>query len=213
MSLPEHSKIINKVASQILKPYGLDRKGQSRTWLDDQNWYTTMIEFQPFSNRQGTCINVGVNFHWYPQDCWSFDIGYRESEFVDFENTDQFTLDVEKLAKIGLEKTLNYRQLLIDFKTTKQTIIRHQFASDNLWGNYHKGLICGLIGDKKELNDYYDRLLGVENDAPWTKDLKFQVKELKDISVDIDKFRSKIIAIIRDTRRLKKLKDLEIEFK
>lgn len=210
MSLPEHSKIINKVASQILKPFGLDRKGQSRTWHDDQNWFTTMIEFQPFSNRQGTCVNIGVNFHWYPQDYWSFDIGYRESQFVDFKNVDQFTFEVEKLAKIGLEKTLYYRQLLIDITTAKQTIINHEFTSEDLWGSYHKGTICGLTNDIKGLNKYYDRLLAKDDNAPWAKNLKLHVMELKGISVDIDKFRSKITDTIKDTRRLKKLKDLEL---
>lgn len=213
MILPEHSKIINKVATQILKPFGIDRKGQSRTWHDDQNWFTTMIEFQPFSNRQGTCINIGVNFHWYLKDYWSFDIGYRESKFVDFENDNQFAFEVEKLAKIGLDKALNYRELLIDLATAKQTITRHQFTSENLWGSYHKGTICGLVGDKKGLNEYYDRLLSVEDNAPFTKDLKVQVKKLQSVSVDIDIFKSKIINIIRDTRRLKKLKELVIEFK
>ncbi|MFV0290086.1 MAG: hypothetical protein ACK5IJ_04195, partial [Mangrovibacterium sp.] len=63
MALPEHSKIINQVAREIFKEYGIERKGQSRTWLDDQYWYTTIIEFQPFKDRQGTCLNVGINFH------------------------------------------------------------------------------------------------------------------------------------------------------
>jgi hypothetical protein len=209
MSSPEYSKIINQVAQKIFRPFEVYRKGQSRTWLDDQNWFTTIIEFQPFNNTMGTCLNVGVNFHWYPKNYWSFDIGYRESQFIEFEDTNQFFSEVEKLAKLALEKTLNYRELLKDYTTAKQTIIKHQFASDNLWGNYHKGTICGLIQDKVGLNDYYDKLLNDETDAPWIKDLKLLVKELKGASVDIDIYKTTIFEIIRNTRKLKQLKDLE----
>jgi hypothetical protein len=213
MALPEHSKIINQVARLILKPNGLERKGQSRTWLDDNGWYTTVIEFQPFKDRQGTCINVGVNFHWYRKDYLSFDIGNRESDFIDFENDEQFTQEVEILAHYALDKALIYRQVLNEFDIAKQTIKKHEFTSDDLWGNYHKGTICGLTGDLEGLIQHYDNLLAVDQDVSWVHELQARVMELKQISPDLDKFGQRIISIIHETRELKRLKKLEIEIK
>lgn len=54
MAAAPHSKIINKLAKDTLKPIGVLRKGQSRTWLDDNGWWVTVIEFQPFSWSKGT---------------------------------------------------------------------------------------------------------------------------------------------------------------
>jgi hypothetical protein len=211
MSLPAHSKIINKVAVQILKPNGLVRKGQSRIWLDDHGWYTTMIEFQPFSGRQGTCINVGVTFHWYLKDYSSFDVGYRESKFIDYESDEQFIPEVEKLAHLALNKIIGYRESLCNLDNAKQLILNHDFTSDSLWGNYHKGIISGLANDLEGLNKYYDGLLAVDHGVAWAHELKNQVLHLKNIATNSDGFRMEIMKIISKTRALKKLPVLEIK--
>ena len=51
MSQKVHTKIINNVAKQILKPEGLVRKGQSRTWYHDQGWFTTVVSLLSQVNR------------------------------------------------------------------------------------------------------------------------------------------------------------------
>ena len=38
-----HNKIINQVAREILKPYGLFQKGQSRLWVDENTFYISMV--------------------------------------------------------------------------------------------------------------------------------------------------------------------------
>lgn len=209
----EHSKIINQVARQILKPQGLERKGQSRIWLDDNGWYTTVVEFQPHSGTQATYLNVGVNFHWYIQDHWSFDIGFRETKRVDFSNIEQFTPEVEKIARLALDKVVSYRQSLQNIDTATQTILHHEFTSENLWGSYHKGIICGLTGNLNGLNKYFDRLLKFEDYAPFVVELKERTKKLKDLSADRDRFKQAITDIISATRKLKNLKELLIEIK
>lgn len=213
MALPEHSKLINKVAKNIFTPKGLSRKGQSRMWLDDQGWFTTVIEFQPFTNRMGTCLNIGVNFHWYYNDYWSFDIGYRESDFLDFFNEQQFVPNLEKLTKLALAKTLNYRELLKNLESAKATILHHNFSSEDLWGSYHKGIICGLHGDMKSLNQYFDKLLKTNHDVPWANELKERVVKLKDLVDNYDDFIQEIIDIISQTRMAKKLPDKVIKIK
>lgn len=210
MSQPEHSKIITKVAKQIFKPHGLEQKGQSRTWHDDQGLYTTIIEFQPHKWDHGAFLNVGVNLHWYVQDYVSFDIGYRETGFEKFETAEQFTSKIEDMVRLALDKVFSYRQQLIDLNTARKTILAYDFTSDILWGNYHKGVICGLTNDADGLNKHFDELLLVDHGVEWANELKSKVRRLKEIASDYLKFKNEILGIINDSRSLKKLKPMEI---
>ena len=212
MALPEHSKIINKIARGIFKVYGIERKGQSRTWLDDQYWFTTIIEFQPFKDRQGTCLNVGINFHWYEQEYFSFDIGNRESDFIDFKNEKQFQSEMESLVEKALKRTLELRNKMADLKSAEKNIINHEFASDNLWGNYHRAIICGLNNERKKSAEYFNRILKNEFEYDWQKELKEKVEQLKaDLNNNFKDFKVKVDDTIKNTRSKKKLKETEIK--
>ncbi|GAB5418239.1 MAG: hypothetical protein Crog4KO_16560 [Crocinitomicaceae bacterium] len=212
MTLPEHSKIINNVARGIFKEYGVERKGQSRTWLDDQYWFTTIIEFQPYKGRQGTCLNVGINFHWYEKEYFSFDIGNRESDFIDFKNEKQFQYELESLVKKALKRTLELRNKMADLKSAEKNIINHEFASDNLWGNYHRAIICGLNNEPKKSTEYFNRILKNEFQYNWQKELKEKVEQLKaDLNKNIKDFKSRVDDTIKNTRSKKKLKESEIK--
>lgn len=211
MALPEHSKIINKVASKIFKEYGIVRKGQSRTWLDDQYWFTTIIEFQPFKDRQGTCLNVGINFHWYEKAYFSFDIGSRESNFIDFSNEKQFRSEMELLTKKALKQIIELRNKMTDLKVAQQNIINHEFTSDKLWGNYHRAIICGLNNEPRKSNEYFSLILNDELGYGWQKELKEKVEQLKLDLNNFDDFKERINETIRNTRTKKKLKEIEIK--
>lgn len=210
MTQPDHSKIINKTAKKIFGVYGIKQKGQSRIWLDDNGWFTTVIEFQPFRGRQGTTLNVGVNFNWYEKEYFSFDIGYRqEVDFVDYnENEEQFLTEVEKFCEIALNKALEYRQNLKDFNNSKTLILRHQFTSENIWGSYHKGVICGLTNDFTQLSEYFQKLSNEKHPYEWLNELKNRVKFLVE---NQNRFTETIIEIIEKTRVLKKLPEMEIK--
>lgn len=212
MTPPDHSKIINKTAKKVLEPYGIKQKGKSRIWLDDHGWYTTVIEFQPFNGRQGTTLNVGVNFNWYEQVYFSFDISFRqEVDFVDYEgNEDHFSKEVEKICKIALNKVLEYRENLQNIHKAKPFILNHTYTSENIWGSYHKGTICGLTNDLVEQNHYYQKLLQESHPVAWLNELKDRVNLLIADSGH-HQFTENIIETIRKTRILKKLPEIELE--
>lgn len=211
MALPEHSKIINKVARGIFKEYGIERKGQSRTWLDDQYWYTTIIEFQPFKDRQGTCLNVGINFHWYEKEYFSFDIGNRESDFIDFKSEKQFQPEMESLTEKALKLIIELRNKMADLKSAERTIINHKFTSDNLWGNYHRAIICGLNNEKEKSEKYFNLILKNDLKYDWELKLKQRVEKLKTELNNISNFQNTIDKVIERTRKEKKLKEIEIK--
>lgn len=60
-----HSKIIKQVCKEILIPIGVFQKGTSRIYLDDNDYFFTVIEFQPSSWDRGTYLNIGITFLWY----------------------------------------------------------------------------------------------------------------------------------------------------
>ena len=43
-----HNRIIQQLCREALLPLGVFQKGSSRTYLDDNDTFFTVIEFQPF---------------------------------------------------------------------------------------------------------------------------------------------------------------------
>ncbi len=203
----EHAKIISRVAKKVFKPYGFTQKGQSRLWLDDQGWFTILIEFQPFMGRKGTTLNIGANFHWYKQEYFSFDLEYRqEVDFVAFEEERQFSDEIKHFCKLAVDKAVQIRKDLSNPEIARESIIAWQFTSAHLWGNYHKGTICGLTNKFSEMEKFYSQLINDPQDpgaAQWIVELKKQTAFL--LSLSKKEFHSAILDIIRETRHLKKL--------
>ena len=208
----DHNKIIKRVASKTFKQYGIKQKGQSRLFIDDNDWFLIIIEFQPSKLGNGTYLNIGINFNWNVQDYFSFDIGNREKEFVECINEEQFTEEINKLCKHSIEKACNYKNKFRDINNAEKIILKHNFTSDELWGNYHRGIISGLVGNKNNSSKYFNKLLEVpENNIEWIIELKKQIKGLMDLATkNTADFTEKIQLIIRETRKLKKLEDKKI---
>ncbi len=200
-----HNKIIIKTATELLKIHGITRKGQSRIFLDDHCWFITIIEFQPHRWERGTFLNVGVNFNWYENDYFSFDIGNRETPFIEFTDEETFQIEIENLCALALKKANEYKESLKTAQAAHEKISNFEFVSDTLWGNYHKGIISGLIGDFNSMKNYFEKLLNVEHNVEWANELKERTKLLLDYSTNLGSFKSEIEKIVAKTRKLKKL--------
>ena len=143
----DHNKLINQAARHVLKEYGLFQKGYSRTWIDDNGWYLTVVEFQPSMWDKGSYLNVGMNFLWDKKDYLSFDYGHRVGSFVSKSHDDAgFYSDMCALAEMALQKVLEYRKFR-DLQYARKALIGYpQYLKENR-GIYHKMMICGLNGD------------------------------------------------------------------
>lgn len=213
MKQAEHSKIINRIAKEKFKPFGITQKGKSRIWLDDRGWYTTLIEFQPYRGERGTTLNVGVNFHWYEHDYFSFDIGSRQDvDFVNFDenNIESFEKNIEEFCDLCLKIVIENRTKFKSIYSAKEYILKHNFTSDEFWGNYSKGIICGLTNDFNEQNKYFNKLLNKIHPVKWADQLKERTNYLITKSLNQEEFTSEIIKIIIETRKSKKLTEQEI---
>ena len=112
-----HSKIIRQVCKEILIPLGVFQKGTSRLYLDDNDYFFTVIEFQPSNWDKGTYLNIGLTFLW---DCNQSDILYfkfsrqpasRYGKFVEYRNDIHFRNEIIELVNIAKQEILLYRRL------------------------------------------------------------------------------------------------------
>jgi hypothetical protein len=206
-----HNRIIKKEAAKFFKPCGIKQIGQSRTFIFDNGWYNILIEFQPSAYSNGTLLNIGINFNWYLSDHFSFDIGYRENTFVECINEKQFTEEIRRLSEKSITKINEYRNSLKNIEIAEKFIVKSKYTSDDLWGNYHRGMISGLIGNVDKINKYFVKILENKESLEWVIDLKNTVRKLIEIANDnIELFNMMIIDIIKETRKAKKLDERKI---
>lgn len=212
MSTPPHSKIINKVARQTLKPVGVKRKGQSRIWLDDNGWWITVIEFQPSAWSKGTYLNVGVNFQWYPKEHLSFDMGYREAGFVEYESDEQFEPKAQEFSELAKDKVLEIREKLSCPKSIKKFVISSlQDHRPTLWGEFHQGVSCILTKDKIEAISYFNQVLSNPHNTDWAIELKQFTSKLVALLESDDDVLQYIDEIVNKSRELKNLEPTDVK--
>ena len=140
-----------RVLKSIARPRGLVQHGRSRTWLDDQDWWLGIVEFQPSDWTRGSYLNVGVNWFWNVKDWHSFDFGYRVDEpgkgqmFFEYESDDQFAPLAHKLAMVAAERVTHHRQLFPTLDAAAATL--QGAAGNSLERALDAGVACGLVGE------------------------------------------------------------------
>ena len=122
MAIDPHNQIIKKLCKDILLPIGVFQKGTSRTYIDDNGYFFTVIEFQPSAYAKGTHLNVALHFLWNERDHISFDFPFgadiRVKNFVEYQNDEQFTREITKYVQEAAKQVIFYRKLQ-DIATAK----------------------------------------------------------------------------------------------
>lgn len=173
--MEQHNKIINAVAKQYLVSEGLFRIGSSRSWIDDNGYFLTIVEFQSSSYSRGTYLNVGIDFMWEKSvglnETLSFDCGGRVltgkgTQFVEYreclKNCDEiFTAEVEKFAVAAVEKVKEYRKFCDLDYAVKQLLIKiSQTHKDCMfWEMYDLAMLCFFKGDFNKGEKYFNSFL------------------------------------------------------
>jgi hypothetical protein len=215
LSKPErHTKQITAAARDVLGPRGLVQKGRSRTWLDDRGWWLGVVEFQPSSWSRGSYLNVGVNFLWDPKGYLSFDVGGRVrlrngchgTEYVEFEDEEQFAPLTRVLVTVALEKIVEYRSL---FPTpgAAAEFLASSAATDDVHTLAHAGIAFGWTGDVTRARRQFDRLLkSLRHPEPgWETDLRERATELASLVTDPAAFQHRVEQEIANGRAQLKL--------
>ncbi len=172
--MEEHNKLINNAAKHILAPEGLFRKGASRTWIEDNGYYLTIVEFQPSGFDKGTYLNVGTDFLWERtadlNETLSYSYGGRVSvsgaQFAGYrkgESDELFEEKAEKFACAALDKVKEYRNFRNPDYTKKILVqsMRLKSRMNLFWELYDLAMLCFFKGDFKDGKKYFDEYLDV----------------------------------------------------
>ena len=157
-----HSKIIKQVCKEILIPLGVFQKGTSRLYLDDNDYFFTVVEFQPSNWDRGTYLNIGLTFLWgYNQSdvlyfTFSRQPAARYGKFVEYKNETQFRNEIINLVNIAKEEILFYRKLR-DIEFAKDWMISYiEKFNDNEYARFGLDIanIC-ILNKNMELAKFY----------------------------------------------------------
>lgn len=157
------NKIIKKLCKEIFPP-DVFQKGNSRVYLDDNGYYFTMIEFQPYSLKKGVFLNVGLSFLFNKNDYLTYSYSLNNEtrvgkNFIEYRNDEQFEKEVRKYVELASEYILKYRKF-VDVNYAKDIIMKE--LDDNNWNPYIKSMFCFLTNDQEKGKQYYKIFLEEE---------------------------------------------------
>src|SRR6266436_5784902 len=178
---PDHNRIIAAAAKAVLAPIGCIRKGRSRTWLDDHEWWVGVIEFQPSAWSRGSYLNVGACWLWDEKDYFSFDYGARDHDarvepFQEFKTTEEFSDSARFLAEQAKVEVVRLRERFKTIRDVARNLCRN--SSLGIWDNYHAGVASGIIGDVLIAKTKFAGVFNEDSETAWIKKLKTRCAEL-----------------------------------
>lgn len=194
----EPKRIIAAVAKAALAPLGCVRKGQSRLWFSDQRFWAISVEFQPSGWSKGSYLNIGARWFWNPGPGLSF--SYRPIDFIQFDNSSQFTPLIENMAAIAAKEVLAMRERF----NSIDDIQRY------LYSTLHDGprvldaaIASGLAGDNETSRQLFARVEQWPIQGyGWQKDLKARSSTLASMLNRPQHFKAAVLDVIQKKRQV-----------
>lgn len=159
-----HLKIIKQVCKEILLPLGVFQKGTSRVYLDDNDYFFTVVEFQPSNWDKGTYLNIGLTFLWGDNQpdvlyfTFSRQPAARYGKFVEYKDKTQFRNEIINLVNMAKEEILFYRKLRDSEFAKKWMIAYMETFKEQKYARFGLDVanICLLNNDTKLAKFYYE---------------------------------------------------------
>jgi len=161
-----HGQIIAAAAKRQLSPLGFERKGRSRLWFSDEQFWQIGVEFQPSQWSKGSYLNVGACWLWEVRDHFSFDTGPgRLGRFEEFENEDQFSKSADALATLAANEATTLRKR---FSSLSSIAAELEADARGKKGHrvYHAAIANGLVGRTLVAREFFEQ---------WTAELEKQL--------------------------------------
>lgn len=199
----DHNKLLTKIAKSKFKSHDIKQKGQSRLFYFDNYWFTILIEFQPFSHDKGTFLNVAADFNFYPRDYFAYRLGGRETEFIPFENEEQFSKAIDELCDIAIKKVEQIKSQLADYSSAEKILINDPKLEDG-WNKLDIAFVSALNGNLETATNSLNKILADNCTYEWEYKRKEFVSKIigwlgqSDINAQVD-------SQIKQARKLKKL--------
>jgi len=204
----DHNRVIATAARETLGPLGLIRKGRSRTWLDDNDWWVGVVEFQPSSWTRGSYLNVGAMWLWRNTDDYDiyFGFGYRidGAGFADASEA-AFEDAVAAMAVTAAEHVRLLREQLTTVDAAA-AILREQAEREKGWAMWDAAVALGLAGKRDEAAAMFRAVADDDDDRDWWVAVRRDAAELAQlVRVDPAEFDAAVRAWIDRYRDALKL--------
>ena len=203
-----HNKLIRKIALERLSEFGCVQKGQSRLFFKDCGWYCIIIEFQPSSWAKGSYLNIGLDFNFYPRPHFAFDFNYREDGFTEFSNEEQFADSIHAMCDSAIKKLHELMSLFSNFSSAIAAITKRR--SSDAWQLYDLAVLHALNCNYTQAGKMLHSLCEENCERDWEKERKIVAQDLLSSIQDSNQTAEKIQKLILQTRRLKKLPEIEL---
>lgn len=95
----------------------------------------------------------------------------------------------------------------------KKSLVLNQFTSNDLWGNYHKGVLSGLNQDFPSMSLCFQKLLSMKPSYEWITELRNNTATLLTKTHSFELFQETMTQIITNSRALKKLPKMDWNFR
>jgi hypothetical protein len=193
----EHGRLIAAAARAALAPIGCRRKGQSRLWISDERYWLITVEFQPSAWSKGSYLNVRPQWLWLRLG--ANDSFPRPTDYIEFENADQFTPLIENMAAIAAETVLAFRTRFRTLADVNQYFTER--ITRNGWPVYRAAVTAGLLAEIEIAQQLFKRMesFDTEGHESWLE-LKAESAALASLLDDPVQYRSAILDTITDLR-------------
>jgi hypothetical protein len=201
MTMNTHDKIVKRAASEVLVPFGVFQKGQSRTWIDDNGWFLTIIEFRPSDWGKGAHLHVGLHYLWNNSGSLTIDYSGTDSSRADYTGSDEkFFTDMIELAAFAKEKVLYYRSFAgINF--AENLIVKNDAVYP--WSTWNKMMICFLNTDTSRGRNFYNQAAAETKDdyRDWAQEIQDRVTHrIAPILSNHENLKKYVLSSIKDSR-------------
>lgn len=209
-----HDAIIAAAAKSALGPQNFRRKGRSRMWIADRDWWIAVVEFQPSRWSKGTYLNVAAHFLWSGPGCISFDFGGRLAEFEAFQSETQFQAVVSRLAEMAnneaqcLCQTFNTLSEAANALLLEARSLRSQNIIRPGWPEYHAGIASALLGRTDDAEEMFASILEIPAPPPGSI-LHPAAKRMMRLMSDPKDFRCNVSSLIAGKRKELRLPSLD----
>ena len=182
----DHNKVIAEAARGALEPLGLRRKGRSRVWLDDNDWWIAVVEFQPSSFARGSYLNVGAMWLWRntDHDHIHFGVGHRIDGvgFVDAQE-DGFENALARMAAAAADQVGSLRRTFPDMETAA-AVLEAQAGRERGWALWDAAVAHGLCGSADQSATLFAELAKDTDDRDWWVSVKRDAADLAELVRD-----------------------------
>ena len=182
-----HNTILKQAVRAVLKPEGLLQRGSSRTWIDDNGWFFTVVEFQADWCSKGSCLNIGP---WYLCNRGAalnpgkgVFPGDREPGWASYKGDGAaFAQEIDAMARRALKHVMEYRALSSPRAFLEATAqLPRRFIPWDWWNQF---MTAALEGDIPLCQKTYEEfLLGAQKFASsMTNEIQAEMERLMPLS-------------------------------